>query len=94
MKHSEALMATPNGAEYIRSLCSHWGHRFPVEYNETAGQILLPQTICKLFAAPSSFLLQLEVQEDVDPQLMENVVEQHLRRFASEEPIDLTWRRR
>ncbi len=94
MKHSEALLATPNGAGYIRDLCSHWAHRFPVEHNEMTAQIVLPQTICKLVAAPSSLLLQLELQDDVDCQQMENVVQEHLRLLANGEEINLRWRRR
>src|SRR5271156_3707358 len=52
IKHSEALLATTNGAEYIRNLCAHRGRSFPVEHKEMTGQIELPQPICKLIAAP------------------------------------------
>jgi hypothetical protein len=94
VKHSEALVATSNGAEYIRGLCSHWASHFPVQYTEATGQIVLPQTICRLVAAPSTLLLQLEVQADADRQQMEDVVEQHLRRVARDEEINLKWRPR
>jgi hypothetical protein len=94
MKHSEALVATPHGSQYIRNLCSHWAHSFRVEYSEQTGRIELPQTICKLIAAPSSLLLQLELHGDADLTQMEDAVEEHLRRFANDEEIHLKWRRR
>jgi hypothetical protein len=47
-----------------------------------------------MVAAPSSLLLQLELQDDVDCQQMENVVKEHLRRLANGEEVNLRWRRR
>lgn len=94
MKHSEALLGTSKGAKYIRQLCLHWSHHFPVDYNEIAGRIELPQTVCKFVATSSSLLLQLDLQADADQESIEGVVEEHLRRFAVGEEINLTWRRR
>jgi uncharacterized protein len=78
----------------LRDLCSHWAHSFPVKYNEQIGHIELPQTICMLIAASSSLLLQLQLQEDANRKQMGDVLEEHLRRFAKDEEINLQWRRR
>ena len=94
MKHSEAIVATTQGASYLRRLCDHWAHQFTVETNEIWGRVLLPQTICKLVATSSSLLIQLEVAQDADQKQIEKVIEDHLHGLAGQDEISVAWRRR
>ena len=94
MQYSETIVAIQNGGSYLQKLCEHWENQFVVETSNSWGRILLPQTICKLVATPSSLLIQLEVEDDVDQQEMERVIEDHLRGLTGQNPISVAWRRR
>ena len=92
MKRSEAIIEMHNGALCLAALCEHWAPDFSVEKNGAWARILLPQTICKVVAPPSTLLVQLEVMPDANQPQIEEIVEHHIRRFGEVEHLKLLWR--
>ncbi len=88
-----AVVPTKNAASYLRKLCRHWSHRFPVEFNDRHGVIELPQAKCILDAEPATLIVRLELQENTDEARLRKVVEEHLQRFGFQEELVFAWTR-
>jgi hypothetical protein len=88
-----ATVPTGNASSYLRKLCQHWSHRFPVEFNDEHGVIELPQAKCTLDAAPQNLTVRLDLPEDADEARMRRVVEEHLQRFGFQEELVFVWNR-
>ena len=92
-KKTEAHVPTQNASSYLRQLCRHWSHRFPVEFDEHHGRIELQGTICMLKATSTELYVQLEIDDGADPDRMESVVAEHLQRFGFRETLVFDWKR-
>ena len=92
MRRSETIIEMQNGALCLAALCEHWAPDFTVEKSGAWARIVLPQTICKVVATPSTLLVQLEVMSDVNQQQIEDVVEHHICRFGELVRLKLHWR--
>ena len=88
-----AIVPTENASSYLRKLCRHWSHRFPVEFNDEHGVIELPQAKCTLDAAPATLTVRLDLAEDADEARIRRVVEEHLQRFGFQEELVFAWNR-
>lgn len=86
-----AHVTTPNASSYLRMLCQHWSHRFPVEYTPERGVIQMPQATCVLEASPEALTIRLHLQESADEARVRQVVEEHIRRFAFREELIFAW---
>ena len=91
MKISSAEVKTANAASYMKQICRHWGHKFPVEFDDAAGRIELPQARCVLTATAEELAVRLEMTEEADQSRMEKVVEEHLQRFGFREELVFVW---
>jgi len=91
MKISNAEVKTASAVSYMKQLCRHWAHRFPVEFDETHGTIELSQAKCILHAGPETLGVRLEMPEDADQERMERVVAEHLQRFGFREVLVFEW---
>jgi hypothetical protein len=91
MKTSNADVKTANAVSYLRQLCRHWGHRFPVEFNDERGVIQLPSAACALQSSPETLSVRLEMPDDADQARIEKVVEEHLQRFGFRETLVFDW---
>ena len=90
-KISEARVTTANGSSYLRKLCQHWGHKFPVKYDDTHGKIDLAAGKCLLFADADGLTVKLVMPEDGDEARLQQVVEEHIKRFAFREELEFAW---
>jgi hypothetical protein len=86
-----ATVSTENAGSYLRKLCQHWSHRFPVEYNETHGTISLPSALCTLDATPETLLVRLDLEDGAEAMRLRAVVEEHLQRFGFREELVFLW---
>lgn len=91
MGGSIAHVKTLNASSYLRKLCQHWSHRFPVEYTAEHGAIQLPQATCTLDASPEAVTIHLDLKADADEPHLRQVVEEHIRRFAFQEELIFAW---
>ena len=93
MKISAADVPTEHATSYLRQLCRHWSHRFPVTFDDAHGRIELPAALCELDAQPASLQVRLEMGDDADQERLEGVVAEHLQRFGFKEQLVFDWQR-
>jgi len=82
---SIASVTTASAARYLSQLCKHWSHKFEVEFDAQSGRIALPLGVCRLTAGPESLGIVLETADEEGLVKMEQVVADHLNRFAHRE---------
>lgn len=82
---SLATVPTDNAARYMTQLCKHWSHRFEVIFDDKAGRIALPLGSCTLTAGPAALDIVLDAADTEGLAKMEQVVADHLNRFAFRE---------
>jgi hypothetical protein len=79
----------------MRKLGQHWSHRFTVTFNEkNSCMIELPNGTCELSAGSEQLEIRLAINPEGDQSRFEQVVEEHLRRFAFKEDLVFAWVRR
>ncbi len=88
---SEARIPTASAGRYIVQLCKHFQHKIPVEYDETRGRAEFAMGVCLMTAADGVLTLRCEAAEEAALAQVENVVAQHLERFAWREKPTVTW---
>lgn len=86
---SMARIETEQAERLIIRLCKHWGHKFPVRQGERWGEIDLPRGTCRL-RANTVLSVELEGEAEEMPRLQE-VVAEHLQRFARKEELVIRW---
>ena len=93
MATSHGRAETANARRYMTQLCKHWSHRFEVRFDDTTGEVPLPSGPCRLKAEPDRLEIELETAEADQLNRMEQVVAEHLQRFAFREPFEVVWTR-
>ena len=93
MKISEAEVPTEHAVSYLRQLCRHWSHRFPVTFDDRHGRIELPTAVCTLTSTAASLHVKLGLNADADQERVEAVVAEHLQRFGFKEQLVFDWKR-
>ncbi|WP_199553361.1 DUF2218 domain-containing protein [Sandaracinobacteroides hominis] len=94
MTSSNAHVPTPMAERYVRQLCSHWGHRFAVTQEGPAGTIDFGDgKSCALEANDSELHVAVTAPEG-EIERMQQVVAEHLNRFAHREgELTFDWAR-
>jgi hypothetical protein len=91
---SLASVSTANAARYLNQLCKHWSHRFAVAFDATSGRIELPAGVCLLTAGPGKLGVVIEADDDTVLSRLEDVVAEHINRFAFREgALRFAWTR-
>ena len=92
MALSHGRAETTSASRYLTQLCKHWSHRFEVRFDDKSGEVPMPSGPCRLRAEPDR--LEIELEADADQlDRMEQVVQEHLLRFAHREPFEVVWTR-
>lgn len=92
MATSVSNVRTDHASRYLQQLCKHWSHRFSVEFDAAAGKVpFSPENGLALAAEPGVLIMTLTVEKPEDLEHMQNVVADHLKRFAFREELDLAW---
>lgn len=90
---SIAQINTVNASRYLQQLCKHWGHRFPVAFDESQGSVAFDGTTCLFQAAAEQLIITLETTGEDTLERMEEVVASHLERFAFRDDLVVHWSR-
>ncbi|MBC8129628.1 MAG: DUF2218 domain-containing protein [Rhizobiaceae bacterium] len=93
MATSTSTLETANGSRYLQQLCKHWSHKFTVDFDSKQGTIELPTGVCMLDAAPSQLVIKVDAQEATNLGKLEEVVADHIKRFAFKEDLSFHWKR-
>ena len=88
MTQSISHVRTAKASQYLQQLCKHFGHKVPVEFDELDGSISLPFGTCVLQARGEELVLTVE---GADTGKLEQVIGNHLERFAFRESLNVIW---
>ena len=89
---SHARLNTDKAARYMIQLAKHWSHKFEVSYDDISALIPLPLGTCSMLADPEGLDITLEAVDLEALARLEDVVAEHLLRFAFREPAGrLAW---
>lgn len=88
MAATTTRIATPNGRRYLTQLCKHWAHKFEVIHGDDRGVIPFASDRCCALAADGEGLtITVDVPEAGDLPRLQEVVIEHLKRFAFREDL-------
>lgn len=91
---SHARLNTDKAARYMTQLARHWSHEYAVALDATSARIPLPLGACVMLAEPDGLNVTVEAPVMASLARLEDVVAEHLLRFAFREPIGrLAWTR-
>ena len=91
MNVSIAKVSTENASNYLRKLCQHWSHKFPVSFDAQHGTIDLAVGKCILDAEENALKVRLELPAEGDATQLQRVVQEHIQRFAFRETLVFDW---
>jgi uncharacterized protein len=91
MARSVARIETQRASIYLQQLCKHFAHRRPVEFTPEHGQITLGSGICRLDAADGVLTIGAEAEDGEKLNKLQEVIEEHLLRFAFRDPPTMRW---
>ncbi|MEM9433870.1 MAG: DUF2218 domain-containing protein [Pseudomonadota bacterium] len=92
MPTSTATVSTSHADRYLRQLCRHFDSHLPVFVTGKLGRVTFPTGTCQICADPSMLTLTA-TSEIADLQRLEQLVGNHLARFAFRENPVITWQR-
>ena len=85
-------VTTAHASRYLQQLCKHWSHKFATSFDAGQGTVELPEAVLRMTADDAALHLALDTPDpDKLPRLQEVVVE-HIRRFAFREELAFGWR--
>ena len=91
MAQSTADVTTEHASTYLQQLCKHWSHKMVTEFDPARGRVDFPSGAQLILEADGSGLhLKLDAPEDALAR-MEDVVADHLKRFAFREELVFDW---
>jgi hypothetical protein len=91
---STAKIETDHAGKYLVQLAKHWSHRFPdLTWNETRAEIPFPTGQCVFTSKENVLSIALTVPDEETASRLENVVAEHLKRFAFRDSLEIVWRR-
>jgi uncharacterized protein len=91
---STAKIETAHAGKYLVQLAKHWSHRFPdLTWNETRADIPFPAGKCVITLEENVLAIALTVPDEETASRLENVVAEHLKRFAFRESLEIVWQR-
>jgi len=95
MPASEATVVTAAASRYLQQLCKHWSHKFAVEFTPQHGTIPFDASrVCTLNASADQLLLRIEAADQATLERTQDVLIDHLKRFAFREEFgDVHWTR-
>jgi len=91
---SIAKIEIAHAGKYLVQLAKHWSHRFPdLTWNETRANIPFPTGQCVITSKENVLVIALTVPDEETASRLENVVAEHLKRFAFRESLEVVWQR-
>ncbi|MBB3138185.1 hypothetical protein FHS26_005963 [Rhizobium pisi] len=92
MHLSKAVVRTEHASRYLQQLCKHWSHKFSVDFDPAKGRVPFSDTAEVTFTAHETTLtMTLSVADLAQQARMQGVIDDHLRRFAFREELDIVW---
>lgn len=94
MAQSKATIQTESGSRNLQQLCKHWSHEMETEFTPERGRIVFPSgAIVALIAEAQSLVVMIDSDDVPGLPRLEQVVEDHIKRFAFREELVFSWNR-
>ena len=92
MPATTATVATPEASRLIKRLCTHWGHKFVVEFDERQGVVTFDDdVVLRLQADLDTLHARIEACDPPALERFQGVVENHLQRMARAGELAFHW---
>ena len=91
MPRSTAHVATAAAARYAKQLAAHLSRHAPATWDGVDGTITMPFGRCEMSAEVDQLVLRAEAPDDEALARVEEVVGQHLERFARRSDLSVEW---
>ncbi|SDT45613.1 DUF2218 domain-containing protein [Bradyrhizobium canariense] len=91
MPERRAEIHTKFASRSLQQLCKHWSHRFVVDFTPSHGEIALPLGRCVLDAEDERLVVVVSSIDPASLPRLQDVVEEHLKRFAFREALTFHW---
>jgi len=92
MPATTATVATPEASRLIKRLCTHWGHKFSVEFDEQQGVVTFDDdVVLRLQAHADALDARIEACDPPALERFQGVVENHLQRMARAGELAFHW---
>ena len=88
---STAVVTTPKAAGYAAQLCKHFSHKIPAHFEGSDGEVTFGAGTCRLHAEGDQLTLTVEGADADAIARLQDVVGQHLLRFAFREELTIDW---
>ena len=82
---------TPNAQKYLQQLCKHFAHKIQVSFDKQAGKITFPMGECRLAADETMLTMTVVTPDNSEVERLQDIIAQHLARFAFREYLNFTW---
>lgn len=94
MAHSHTVVHTTQGKKLVTRLGRHWGHKFDVILTDTQLTVPFnPEAQALLRVKEEALEIELRHSQADELATLQQVVAEHLQRFAGEETLQFNWRR-
>ena len=91
---STARVKTDKASKYLVQLSKHWSHRFPtLTYTAERADVPLPAGPAVLLAGDGELEATVTADDEAALARVEQVVEEHVKRFGFREALEFEWRR-
>jgi hypothetical protein len=78
----------------MSKLGQHWSYRFPVAFEPAdTCRVKLTHAVCVLHAGPEALAVEVTTDPAEDQSRLEDVVEEHVKRFGFREELVFPWER-
>lgn len=93
MPTASAQIATIEASRLIKRLCTHWAHRFEVQFDADSGTVPFDATTTARFRATDDHLYaRIEAADTAALERFQGVVESHLQRMARAGELTVEWK--
>ena len=87
----EAQVQTDQASRYLVQLCKHFAHKVATDYDANQGRVDFPPGTCVMRAEGGQLHIRCEANSEPNLNIVKDVVEVHLVRFARNESIAVMW---
>ncbi len=91
---AEAHVKSELASRYLVQLCKHFAHKRPTDYDAHSGRVNFQPGLCIMRAEDDNLVLSCQAQTEDTLNVVKQVVEVHLARFAAREDISVRWQQR
>lgn len=94
MLRSQREVTTNNASLNLKKLCRHFSHKVETHFDERRGEIHFPfGAMAGLEAVEDRLLLVVQAEDAAGLMKIEQLIADHLVRFASNEALHVSWQR-